>query len=182
MNAAEHLEMFLGLMNGGWSSRSLPGIQICLFPDQPVSGINTLATLGLSNTILVMEDKRSVRQELLLAVPDDRQPEEFAKLLLTVAEQLETNKKALMRGEVIHLGEQIAMDSHANALYSSMPVLFPAGIATLADSAPPTVIVWLIPLLPSEVSFIESSGWSEFEDRLEAVDPDLFNLCRESII
>jgi Suppressor of fused protein (SUFU) len=182
MNAAEHLESHLGPMEVGWSSSSLPGVQICLFRDRPVAGVITLTTLGLSNTVLAMSTDRRVRQELLIATPDDRAPEEFGKLLLHIAERLQKRGQALLRGDVVPLGDKLTVDSAADALYASMPVVFPEGLATLADSSPPTVFVWLIPLLPSEVTFVESSGWNEFEDRLEAVDPDVFDLCRDSVV
>jgi hypothetical protein len=182
MNAAEHLERNLGPMEVGWSSDSLGGVQVCLFRNQPVHGALTLATLGLSDTVLAMADGRGVRQELLLAIHDDRAPEEFVKLVLHIAERQQRNGQALLRGDVISLGEQLAADSAAESLYASMPVVFPEGIETLSDSSPPTVFVWLVPILPREASFIASSGWSGFEDRVESADPDLFDVCRVSVI
>jgi len=182
MNAAEHLERHLGPMDRGWSSSSLPGVQVCLFRDRPLAGVTTLATLGLSDTVLAMSEGRKVRQELLMAVRNDRAPEEFGKLLIHIAEGLQRSGQALVRGEVIPLGGRLAADSTAEALYASIPVVFPEGLATLTDSSPPTVFVWLVPLLPREAAYVGSSGWSELEDRLEAADPDLFDLRRGSVI
>jgi hypothetical protein len=181
VNAAEHLERHLGPMEGGWSSASCPGVQICLFRNQPSAGVLTFATLGLSNTTLAMSQDRTVRQELLLAVRDDRLAEEVAKLLFHVADLLIRRKGALLRGEVIHIGDSIG-GGRADALYAAIPVAFPQDLATLECSSPPTVVVWLVPLQPAEVAFVESCGWSEFEHRLEAADPDLFDLSRSSVI
>lgn len=182
MNAAEHLERYLGPMERGWSSGSLPGVQVCLFRDRPDSGVITLATLGLSNTVLAMSDDREVRQELLLAVRNDKLLEELAKLLIHISEMLINSGRALLRGDVIPLENWIAAGSEANALYASIPVAFPDGLATLRDSTPATVVVWLIPLQPNEAACVASSGWSVFEDRLEAADPDVFDLFRDSVV
>jgi hypothetical protein len=182
MNTAEHLEQHLGPMERGWSSASLPGVQVCLFRDQPSPGVITLATIGLSNTVLAMSAERKVRQELLLAVRDDLPAEELAKLLIDVAELLIKRGRALLRGDIVRLGDRVAADSAADALYASIPVAFPDGLATLMDSTPATVVVWLIPLQPPEAAFVESSGWSDFEERLEAANPDLFDPERESVV
>lgn len=182
MNAAEHLERYLGPMDRGWSSSSLPGVQVCLFRDAPLPGVFTLATLGLSNTVLVMSGNLKVRQELILACRDDRWIEELGKLLIHVAEIVLKRGHALLRGEVIPLGNRITADSAAYSLYASNPAVYPDDLATLSGSIPPTVIVWLVPLQPTEAALVESSGWSEFEDRLESADPDLFDLRRRSFI
>lgn len=182
MNAAEHLEQSLGKMERGWSSVSTPGIRVCLFRNQPTSGVDTLTTLGLSNTILAMNEGRSVRQELMMTVPVDRAKENFARKLLHIAERLVNSGRALLRGDVVDLGGTIASDSSAEALYAAIPVVFPEALATLPDTSPPTVFVWLIPLLPTEAAFVKSSGWSDFEDRLEASEPDLFDLRRDAVV
>ena len=182
MNAAEHLEQHLGQMEQGWSSASAPGLQVCLFRNQPAAGVNTLSTLGLSNLDLAMASGRSVRQELMITIPGDRSPDEFAKLMLHVAERLVRTGRALLRGDVVSLGSTIASDSSADALYASIPVVFPEALATLRDTSPQTVFVWLVPLLPTEVAFVQASGWSDFEDRLEAAEPDLFDLRREAVV
>lgn len=182
MNAAEHLERHLGSMERGWSSASLPGVQVCLFRDRPCPGVVTLTTLGLSNTVLAMSGGRQVRQEILLALHDDRHVEELGKLLLHVADLLLKRGRALLRGDVIPLGDKIAADTAADALYASIPVVFPEGLATLRESTPATVVVWLIPLQPAEATFVESSGWGVFEERLEAANPDLFDLGRGSVV
>lgn len=181
MNAAEHLERYLGPMERGWSSASLPGVQVCVFRDQPAPGVTTLATLGLSNTVLAMSGHRPVRQELLLGVRNDAPLEELAKLLMHIGELMIERGGALLRGDVLPLESTVAPSSTANALYASIPVVFPEGLATLGDTSPATVIVWLVPLQSTEAMLVEMFGWSEFENRLEAANPDLFDLGRESV-
>lgn len=129
-----------------------------------------------------MSEQRTVRQELLLAIRDDGALEDWCKALLDVADHVRTEGYASLRGDVIAIGERIARGSAARAVYASIPVVFPDGLATLKDSSPPTVFVWLIPVLPTETRFIEKFGWSKFEDRLEATDPDLFDPHRGSVV
>lgn len=181
MNAAEHLELHLGQMDRGWSSSSVSGVHACLFRDQPVPGAITLTTLGLGNTILSMQDGRTVRQELLFAVHAERSPDEFASLLLHLADGIIATGRALLRGEVLALGSKLATDTTAEAVYATMPSVFPDALATLNGTAPPTVFVWIVPLLPSEVTFVNVSGWSKFEDRLESAQPDLFDISRPPV-
>ncbi|HET6332759.1 MAG TPA: suppressor of fused domain protein [Polyangiales bacterium] len=182
MNAAEHLEQHLGPMARGWSSISCPDVEACLFKALPFDGIDTLVTLGLSDQVLAMSDGRSVRQELLITLPHDKPVDRFAKLLLHVAERLREGGRALLRGEVVALESQIIDESPARALYTSMPVVFPEALATLRDTSPPTVFVWLFPLLPTEAALVESAGWNDFEDRLASAQPDLFDLTRKAVV
>lgn len=181
MSAADHLERHLGPMERGWASSNVPGVQVCLFPDQPFKGAFTLATLGLSNTVLTLGGGREVRQELLLGCLDARQVDDLAKLLFAIAELVLTAGQALLRGQVIPLGERI-VDSSANALYASIPVVFPEGLETIEDSTPATVVVWLVPLMAPETALVSSVGWSEFEVHLESADPPLFDLHRVSSV
>jgi len=182
MNAAEHLESHLGPIGEGWGSNSLPGVQVCAFREQPAEGLVTVATLGLSDFILSLGNTKRVRQELLFAFPAEKQPDEFAQLLLHVADGIVTRQTALLRGEVVPLGDRVAADSDAEALYASLPVSFPDSLRTLSSTEPPTVFVWLFPVLPREVSAIAENGWDAFEDALERVQPDLFDLARVSVI
>jgi len=118
MNPAQHLELHLGRMERGWSSKSLPGIQICLFRDQPIPNVSTLTTLGLSNSALVMNEGRRVRQELVFATDAEQPPDDYAKLLLHVAEGLHASGRALLRGDIVSLESPITACSAADASYA----------------------------------------------------------------
>jgi hypothetical protein len=131
MNTAEHLEQHLGPMDRGCSSDSLPGVQVCLFRNRPSPGVVTLTTLGLSNTVLGMSEGREVRQELLLAVRDERPAAELAKLLTYVAGCPIRRRGALLRGDVVPLGDKVE-GSAGEMLHASLPVVFPEGLATLS--------------------------------------------------
>lgn len=123
MDLSQHLEKHLGRIDQGWSSASLPGVQVCLFPDQPREDVMTSATLGLRNTVLNMQGKRQVRQELLFATYVDRAPDEFGQLLLHVADEILKTGRAPLRADVLPLGDRVAADSNAEFLYASMPAV-----------------------------------------------------------
>jgi hypothetical protein len=156
-------------------------VQACRFRDQPYASATTYTTLGLSHHVLRMNETRDVRQELLVSVHESQAREELAGLLLEIASRVLQEQKALLRGEVLQLGAPILHGSEATALYASLPVLFTEGLATFSGTEPPTIFVWLFPILPSEVRFIASHGWSAFEDLLERRDPDLLDLRRSPI-
>ena len=61
-----------------------------------------------------------------------------------------------------------------------MPCMHPYPLCFLKDSQP--YVTRDLPPWPTEAAFAESSGWSEFEDRLESSNPDLFDLGRRGII
>lgn len=180
----QHLERHLGPIARGWGGYTgvLAGTQVCVFEDSPVPDVTTYSTLGLSDHILNLPRGRKVRQELLLAVLRRFESADLAKLLVHVAEQLLGCHRALLRGELVRLGNPIAKGCRCEDLYVSLPVVFPSNLATCSDTQPPTVFGWLVPLHPEESSFVASRGWSEFEQELERVDPGLFDLHRPPII
>lgn len=182
MNAAEHLEHHLGRIERVWSSDDCPGVSVCLFRGVPRAGAVTLATLGLSEHVLALNDTRQVRQELLLMVRDTHPLDDLRDVLFHIAHEVMERHHALLRGDVIRLGYTLTEDSAARALYASIPVILPDEFSVLEGSAPATVFVWLVPLLPAEAQLAKELGWNDFEDRLEAADPDLLDLSRASIV
>lgn len=178
-----HLERYLGHMDRGWQPVGEPvGVQVCLFAEQPIPGVVSYSTLGLSRHVLSMPGGRAVRQELLFATHQRFEDENSSKLLFHVADAIIRAHRAVLRGEIIHLGYPICRGSRCHDLYVSLPVVFPEGFDTFSGTDPPTVFAWLFPITEGEKTMICTEGWSRFEDELERRDPDLFDLMRESII
>jgi len=178
----QHLENELGPIERGWQPAGEPlGVQVALIARQPNEGCVTYATLGLSRHVLSMPNDRNVRQELLFAVHAQQADDLFSKILFHVAESTIAKHRALLRGEVFPLNASIAVGATCSNLYVSAPVVFPAGIATYPDSVPPTVFAWLIPITSAEADEIHSHGWNNFEDKLEQLDVDLFDVFRSSL-
>lgn len=182
MTLIEFYEKHLGPIERGWESATGPeAVQVCLFQNQPISGVFTLATLGLSAHELKMSGGRSVRQEFILAAQQQHRPGNLAKLLLDLSEKLLREHLAVLRGQVVPLGAPVAHGSEASALYASVPVVYPPGIAKFNETSPATVIVWLFPVLPQEATYIATMGWNVFEELLEQADPNLFDLNRPCV-
>ncbi|WP_437484572.1 suppressor of fused domain protein [Sorangium sp. So ce1014] len=168
-------------MAQGWVGE-LAGVQVCLFEEHPTTGTVTYATLGLSRHILEMPRGREVRQELLFSVSRRFADDDLAKFLAYVAEGLVREHRAFLRGQVLPLGHAVARGSRCTSLYVALPVVFPDELATCADTQPPTVFAWLIPVHAAEAELVTRLGWNEFEDRLERTDPDLFDLERPPVV
>jgi hypothetical protein len=178
-----HLERHLGPIARGWApGGGQTGVHVCLFEDRPVPSTVTYATLGLSRHVLNLPRGREVRQELLLSVADGFADDDLSKLLAYVAEGLLREHHALLRGQVLPLGRPVSRASRCNSLYVAPPVVFPDELATCTDTLPPTVFAWLVPIHAAEAALVSQLGWNEFEDRLERVDPNLFDLERSSVV
>jgi hypothetical protein len=179
----EHLERHLGTLDAGWKEREADGnaIRVVAFPDQPYDGVDTLATLGLSRSPLPMPGNRQVRQELLF-IADHRYPrQQVASFLLTFAEHVQRQGRALLRGDVVGPGPPLIPGVGANAVYAAIPVLHDEGLATFSGTEPPTVFVWAMPLRPEEAGLVKGRGWEHFEDLLERHEPDFGDLDRPSV-
>jgi hypothetical protein len=175
----QHLEGHLGKVARGWGDAGK--IQVVQFPDQPQKGVVTYATLGLSSTPLPMNQGRVVRQELLVSVNSSFESKSVASFLLTFAEYVRAQNRALLRGDVVGPSGPLIPGVRASAVYASLPVFFEDDFATYRESSPPTVLVWLIPLLPEDAEFVNTHGWEAFEDKLESAAVDFWDLNRPPV-
>lgn len=89
---------------------------------------------------------------------------------------------ALLRGEIVDLGQPISDGLEVCAVYVTNPTVFGDRLLAIDSERPPLVFVWLIPITAAEVIFVRDQGWSAFEAKLEAEDPDLWDLARKSIL
>jgi hypothetical protein len=180
MSLINHVEYFLGAIDDAWQSES--GIKVAHFRDKPVDGVATYVTLGLSHHVLPMHGERTVREELVFSAYEKYPRAQIASFLLTFCDFVLSKHKALLRSNVIGPSDPIMPDVSLNAIYAAIPVVFDEGFATYSDTSPPTIFVWLIPLHGTEAKFVKKNGWSQFEDILEAKDPDLWDLNRDPVL
>ena len=107
---------------------------------------------------------------------------QVASFLTTFAEYLRSKNQALLRGDVVGPSDPLIPGVAASAVYSSLPTFFSEAFATHHGTDPPTVIVWLIPLVGNEPEFIREAGWERFEDELERRhNVDFWSLDRDPI-
>lgn len=181
MKIIEHIETYLGEITSGFLSKNDKiSIQALEFQNTPIPDVNTYLTLGVSNFEFHRFNEKKYRQEYLFAAHKSFDKSEIASMLLTFSESIIEKKIALLRGEVI--GEkQLISDVKANALYVSIPVFWDDEFHEFSDSTPPTIFIWLMPIMSEEYNFVKSNGWNAFEDKLEVSDCDFWDLNRESI-
>ena len=181
VDLVEHLEQFLGPIEGGTpGDDSTPaGVQVIRFgADRPFTGVTTWTTLGLSNHHLAQP---SVHQELVLHLPNDRQPANTAGVLFQVAGGLVRRGQGWAHGEVIGPRGGLFAGTELAALVASAPVYLPDPFAVCETPAAPIVLTWLIPLTEPEARFAIEHGWRALEAIFVDQDPDLTDLGRTSV-
>jgi hypothetical protein len=177
----EHLERFLGPVEGGTpGDDSTPvGVQVIRFgADAPFAGVTTWATLGLSNHHLTQPGGRGLHQELVMHLPNARQPANIAGVLFQVAAELIERGQGLALGEVIGPRGQLFTQSEMTALVAAAPVYLPDSFGVCDTAAAPVVLTWLIPVTAAEAQFARAHGWPALEAVFVAQDPDLTNIDR----
>ncbi|WP_167517584.1 suppressor of fused domain protein [Micromonospora orduensis] len=180
----EHLERFLGPIQGGTpGGGSTPaGVQVIRFgADAPFTGVTTWATLGLSNHHLGQQGGGGLHQELLIHLPNARQPSNTAGVLFQVAGELIERGRGLARGEVIGPRGRVFPQTEMTALAATTPAYLPDSFAVCDTPAAPTVLTWLVPLTQAEAQFAHVHGWPALEDIFVAQNPDLTDLGRMSV-
>jgi hypothetical protein len=129
-----------------------------------------------------MSSGRDVRQELVVAADDRFESTHIASFLETFSEFIVKEHRALLRGEVIGPSEPVIPGVRLNAVYTAIPVLHDERLRTFDGTKPATVFVWIVPIHEEEATFVRERGWEAFEERLEAADPDLCDVDRESVV
>lgn len=182
MSLIEHLEKHLGKIDQGWGESSTSSKVVAVrFRDQPMDGVVTYVTLGMSNHVLQMPKGLTVRQELVFIANEQYPSAQIASFLYTFSDFLISKKRALLRGDVIGPSTPVIPGVRMNSVYAAIPVVFEDSFATYRSSDPATVFVWLVPLIESEASIAKKIGWSKFEDFLERENIDFWNLDRAPI-
>jgi hypothetical protein len=180
-----HLERYLGKMSNGYrvgSAASINSLQVAKFQNQPVRNAATFVTLGVSATPLEQLSGGFLRQEFIFAVKDsDSRSNEIPGLLATVGGEVISNKKVLLRGQVLGPSGPLLEGFDKTALYVTHPAYFPDGLHYFRDSSPEIVFSWLVPITSQEAKFVAEVGWEHFEDHLTSENPDLLDLSRESL-
>ncbi len=182
MTLITHIEKHLGNIDKGWKlPDSSLSIQIVRFKNQPVEGATTYMTLGLSDYTLNLNEDKHIHQELIFSAYSTYPSEHIASFMTTFAEYMISNKKGLLRGDVVGPSTSLIPNVPVNSIYASIPIYFNDDFYIYKEHEFPTILVWLVPLLEDECKFTNQQGWSEFEDILELTNPDLLNLNRPSI-
>jgi hypothetical protein len=179
----DHYEQHLGEIARGWFDETrIHGIQVVNFENQPESGVNTYATLGLSDHIIELSGSKFIRQELLISANDTTSSDAVAGLVLSLAEHVVRRGSALLRGEVIGPGVPVVAGSTLTAIYVTDPSPFEKSLTEFSSELPATVFAYLIPITKAEARLVSDMGWRWFEDQLEQQNPDIWDLVRSETI
>jgi hypothetical protein len=178
----EFLEQHLGQIAEGWVYDDGPTVRVVRFPDQPTDGITTFTTLGLSDHVLRLPSGDEVRQEFIFPTRAEYPPNWVASFLGTLTQTVLRKHWGLARGEFIGPSDPLIPGATANAVYASIPVIYPDAVRVYSGASSPVVLVWLVPITEGEVNYIKTHGWDAFESLLENDQPDLFDLRRPGVV
>lgn len=181
MTLIEHLENGLGPIMRGWGEAGQ--VKVAEFHDRPLDGVSTYSTIGFSHHPLQVtsESNKLVRAELLFSAYPEFSGDEIASVLLSFVEYLIAQDQALLRGDVVGPSGALVSKSSMRAVYASIPVFFDDEFSVYPMSEPNTVFIWLIPMYASGANYVKRFGWECFEEQLEVLDVDYWNLRRPSI-
>lgn len=180
-NIIDHIENSLRQIKYGWKS-SKNEVMVGLFTDHPCQGAVTFTTIGLSHHLLESNSGKQFHEELLFTMYDRYPYEPIADLLISISEKILSSHLPLLRGDTLRLSNPIIHRNCMTGLYATNPVVFNESITVYSGSVPSTVFVWLIPIHSTEIQFVQSHGWSRFEDKLEERNPELLDLNRSTIV
>ena len=100
MNLIQHLESSLGKAGGGWTDDDAAiKLAIACFEDQPVSGVWTYCTLGLS-FLMLQSEGQIVRQEMIFAADERFESVRILAFFNGLAEDIVRRQRPLVRGDI----------------------------------------------------------------------------------
>jgi len=180
----QFLESQLGQMAGGQIFESPPGreVYVARYDNQPVTDAITYVTTGLSRHVLHQLSGPDIRLELLTCTWSSFREASLDSLLFILAQQILDRHHAPAQGEYIGPAGPVVTGSKLEAFYFMPPLYHPETLEVFSDEPPETIIVWALPVAPSEVEFIKNSGWRAFEKELHRVAPDVMDMFRDPIV
>src|SRR2546430_12527269 len=167
MGLPQHLEAFLGPIQGGWS-RDIDGhplpFQVVDFARGPRSHTVTFATLGLSKIPLRSRATgKTIYHELIIVLPESMWGGSAPGILQQIGRDAIASGDELLRGDVVGpRGPMFGVASQMEAFYAAIPVYFPDGFATYREEDRDVVMVWLVPITGTEAPLVREYGLDRF--------------------
>jgi hypothetical protein len=180
----EYLESELGTIAGGlrFEVPAEQDVGVARFENQPVPEAITYVTTGLSRHLLHQLEKPDLRVELVGCVWARFRDSGLDSLLHIVAREILESHHAPPRGFVMGPSGPIIPGSELQAFYFMHPAYHGEALECFEHPTDPVYLAWPVPITVAEAVFIARSGWSAFEERLFAADPDLMDLDRRSFL
>lgn len=156
-------------------------VDLLVFEPDP-DGYRPVATRGLSQHLLALGAKGSVRMELLMIVPGDA-TELAESHLCDVAIDMVRAHRAPARSEVLPRRGELFPGSDKVALLATTPVYQSGGDFFVLDTVDGRVLIpWLMPITATEADYVRHHGAAAFEDVLEGSCIDLRDPARYSLV
>lgn len=179
----EHYEQHLGHVKSHFGGREAgQGFRILGFKDTPFHGCETVVTYGLAKHVLQGAVGPAVRQELVMCgFPDDIM--HLAGAMSAVGERLAETQTPLKHGEILGPWGALAPESPMEAVLCASPWYWKDdAFGRCKGQQPDVLMVWLVPISAAEAAWCQQEGIEEFEALINAADPELLDLHRESLV
>lgn len=183
MNYLEHLEKHCGTFVSGFDIPDLleDAVQIIELEEES-SKLTSISTLGLHWHALQFEDGSTVRQELLFRFMQQHAKEEFIELMWQLTDHALGTHQAFELGELYKLPEGLLEQYSFSSVYVTAPFYSDESFITYEHEDQSVLVVWFVPIHPSEEQFIEEHGTERFDELLYETDYELLDMNRNKLI
>ncbi|WP_089084268.1 suppressor of fused domain protein [Aquitalea magnusonii] len=183
----DHIEENFGEIEKGWDFRisKLPNFQVVECSNGLLENITTIISVGLAqHKLKSRRSEKIIRHEILLSFDKDCIPSNAVAIIKQIAETCVETREALLENDIIKkVG--IVFDNHKfDSLWVKPPVFFNENSFSYSGSdvsGDICIFAWLIPITTKERCYIEENGSEAFENVLETVSVDFFDLNRNCI-
>ncbi|MEJ6528636.1 suppressor of fused domain protein [Exiguobacterium sp. USCH10] len=183
MNYLEHLEKHCGTFVSGYDIPYLleDDVQIIELEEES-SKITSISTLGLHWHALQFENGSTAHQELLFRFNQQHAKEEFVELMWQLTDFALGTHQAFELGELYELPEEVLEQYSFSSVYVTAPFYSDESFITYENEEQSVLVVWFVPIYPSEELFIEEHGTERFDELLYETDRELFDLNRKELV
>ena len=183
MNYLEHLETHCGTFVSGFDIPDLleDAVQIIELEEESTK-ITSISTLGLHWHALQFEDGSTVHQELLFRFKQQHPKEEFVKLIWQLTDHALETYQAFELGELFELPQGVLEQYSFSSVYVTAPFYSDESFITYEHEEQSVLVVWFVPIYPSEEHFIEEHGPEKFDELLYETDYELLDLNRKELV
>ena len=163
-----------------WDENNQKSIDILVCADRPIDGVQSCATIGLSEIDIDMEsDGKDLRIELLGAC--DIQEDIFPNIIATVAFEI-MDKGECLYGDIIeNVISEYVEKSDMKHVFLTSPFLW-EGFDTLSFEDKNVAWLLVVPISDREKKYANAHGIDALETLFDEKDIDIYDLYRDSVI
>ncbi|TCI30660.1 suppressor of fused domain protein [Exiguobacterium sp. SL-10] len=184
MDYLEHLEAHCGEFVTGYDVPDLleDHVQILKLEEPKPSDIVTIATLGLHLHSFQFEDGSVAHQDLLFRFKQKRAEQDIVQLVWHLATHALETHQAFDLGEYFSLPKGVLKRYKFSSIYVTAPFYSDPSFLKYEGEPHDVLVVWFVPIFPSEERFIEEHGAEAFDELLFETDDELLDLKRKPLV